>query len=403
MQLSIKVMARAGTAAEWTSRNPVLDAQEIAFETDTNRMKMGDGVTAWNALPYRAGDGDEGPAGPQGLSAYQVAVANGFVGTQSAWLASLVGPAGPASTVPGPKGDPGDPGQPGAPGEPGAQGQSAYQVAVAGGFVGSEADWLASLAGPPGDDGADGQDGEDGASAYQIAVANGFVGTEAEWLASLVGPAGQDFDPAIVDEVVEARGQRSRLHLRISTISNFASPNAGGNIVGQFCDNAFHGLAPTTLAMAANRMDLAPFFTSTPLRIDQLGVAVSTAVAGSLLRCVIYEADSDGWPNELLYEGDTDLDSGVTGYRFHALDFTFDSGRQYWLGVRSSSTATIRAIGVGSAVNLGLNGSNGTNYFTVIRRTLAFATPAPALWNFVPADRAANVPPPSIRMRAAAL
>lgn len=33
-------------------------------------------------------------AGPQGLSAYQVAVANGFIGTQQEWLASLVGPSG---------------------------------------------------------------------------------------------------------------------------------------------------------------------------------------------------------------------------------------------------------------------------------------------------------------------
>jgi hypothetical protein len=35
-----------------------------------------------------------------------------------------------------------------------------------------------------------GPSGTDGASAYQVAVANGFVGTEAEWLASLVGPQG---------------------------------------------------------------------------------------------------------------------------------------------------------------------------------------------------------------------
>lgn len=35
-----------------------------------------------------------GPPGPQGQSAYQIAVANGFVGTQAQWLASLVGAAG---------------------------------------------------------------------------------------------------------------------------------------------------------------------------------------------------------------------------------------------------------------------------------------------------------------------
>lgn len=39
--------------------------------------------------------------------------------------------------------------------------------------------------------GADGAPGADGLSAYEVAVANGFVGTEAEWLASLVGEQGE--------------------------------------------------------------------------------------------------------------------------------------------------------------------------------------------------------------------
>ena len=38
---------------------------------------------------------------------------------------------------------------------------------------------------PLGCSGSDGSDGSDGMSAYEIAVANGFIGTEAEWLASL--------------------------------------------------------------------------------------------------------------------------------------------------------------------------------------------------------------------------
>lgn len=38
----------------------------------------------------------------------------------------------------------------------GADGKSAYEVAVDNGFVGTEAEWLASLKGDPGADGADG-------------------------------------------------------------------------------------------------------------------------------------------------------------------------------------------------------------------------------------------------------
>ena len=46
-------------------------------------------------------DPDEpGPEGPQGLSAYQVALANGFVGTEVEWLASLVGADGDDGLLP---------------------------------------------------------------------------------------------------------------------------------------------------------------------------------------------------------------------------------------------------------------------------------------------------------------
>ena len=48
---------------------------------------------------------------------------------------------------------------------------------------------VAVLLGTP-ETGPAGADGADGDSAYQIAVANGFVGNEATWLASLVGATG---------------------------------------------------------------------------------------------------------------------------------------------------------------------------------------------------------------------
>ena len=207
----------------------------------------------------------------------------------------------------------------------------------------------------------------------------------------------------LLAELIDARGNRSSLDLRISTISNFASPNGGGVVIGQYYDNSFQGTAGVTLAGAANRIELAPYYTSTRLRIDQIGVAVSTQGAGVLGRVVIYGSDSDGWPNALLYEGDSDLDFGSTGYKSHTLDFTFDSGRQYWLGIRCSGIATIRAVNVSSAVNLGLSNSIASNYATLLRRTVTFANPAPDPWVFTNSDRISNVGPPSIRFRAAAL
>ena len=46
------IQLRNETAATWTSNNPTLAQGEMGLETDTNRMKFGDGSTAWNSLPY---------------------------------------------------------------------------------------------------------------------------------------------------------------------------------------------------------------------------------------------------------------------------------------------------------------------------------------------------------------
>lgn len=43
---------RRGSAAQWTSDNPVLHAGEPGFELDTGKLKIGDGVHAWVDLSY---------------------------------------------------------------------------------------------------------------------------------------------------------------------------------------------------------------------------------------------------------------------------------------------------------------------------------------------------------------
>jgi len=88
-----------------------------------------------------------GVNGKDGLSAYEIAVKNGFVGTVSEWLESL-------------KGTDGLPGKDGADGRDGADGKY-------------------------GADGQNGADGENGLSAYELAVQNGYTGTVEEWLQSI--------------------------------------------------------------------------------------------------------------------------------------------------------------------------------------------------------------------------
>ena len=46
------ITMRKGTSARWSSVNPVLVNGEIGFVYDNNKIKIGDGVTPWNSLPY---------------------------------------------------------------------------------------------------------------------------------------------------------------------------------------------------------------------------------------------------------------------------------------------------------------------------------------------------------------
>ena len=93
-----------------------------------------------------------------GKSAYAIAVAHGFRGTEQEWLDSLKG-------LQGPQGDPGPKGEP-----------FRYED-----FTPEQ---LEALKGPKGDK------GEDGLSAFNIAQLNGFQGTYVEWLKSLKGKDG---------------------------------------------------------------------------------------------------------------------------------------------------------------------------------------------------------------------
>ena len=46
---------KRGTAARWAEVNPILEQGEPGFVYDSNLLKIGDGVTPWNDLPYIQG------------------------------------------------------------------------------------------------------------------------------------------------------------------------------------------------------------------------------------------------------------------------------------------------------------------------------------------------------------
>ena len=193
-------------------------------------------------IDKKIADVHDGKDGVDGKSAYQIAVDNGYPGTEQAWLASLKGDKGDTGE-PGAAGEKGEPGEKGdtgtagkdgrdgtdgAAGRDGVNGASAYEIAVQHGYSGSETAWLESLngadgakgdtgatgakgekgdKGDPGATGAAGKDGAAGKSAYQIAVASGFDGTEQAWLASLKGEKGDKGDTGAAG-AVGAKGEK---------------------------------------------------------------------------------------------------------------------------------------------------------------------------------------------------
>lgn len=52
MAVVTAIQIRRGTASQWTSANPTLASGEQGFETDTGKVKIGNGSTAWNSLAY---------------------------------------------------------------------------------------------------------------------------------------------------------------------------------------------------------------------------------------------------------------------------------------------------------------------------------------------------------------
>ena len=50
--MATRMQQRRGTASQWTSANPVLNAGEMGWESDSNKFKIGDGTNHWADLDY---------------------------------------------------------------------------------------------------------------------------------------------------------------------------------------------------------------------------------------------------------------------------------------------------------------------------------------------------------------
>lgn len=53
--MGVKIQLLRGTAVSFSGSNPILSAGQPAFESDTYKLKIGDGTTPWNSLSYFGG------------------------------------------------------------------------------------------------------------------------------------------------------------------------------------------------------------------------------------------------------------------------------------------------------------------------------------------------------------
>jgi len=50
--MAARIQLRRDTSSNWSSTNPTLNSGELGVETNTSKIKLGDGSTAWNSLDY---------------------------------------------------------------------------------------------------------------------------------------------------------------------------------------------------------------------------------------------------------------------------------------------------------------------------------------------------------------
>jgi hypothetical protein len=131
---------KRGSHDAFKQANPILLYGQPAFEKDTFMLKVGNGITPYNDLPY-IGDHSKPK---DGKSAYEIWIEEGHEGTVTDFLESLIG----------------DPGK------------SAYEIWLSVGHEGTIMDFLIDIQGD---------------SAYEVWLSDGHTGTVTDFLDSLVG------------------------------------------------------------------------------------------------------------------------------------------------------------------------------------------------------------------------
>lgn len=83
-----KIQLRHDTAANWASTNPILAEGEAGFETDTNKIKLGDGTKNYNDLEYLTSNSsnallNDGSNATEGFKVNGITLSNNIISTNT--------------------------------------------------------------------------------------------------------------------------------------------------------------------------------------------------------------------------------------------------------------------------------------------------------------------------------
>lgn len=167
---------------------------------------------------------------------------------------------------------------------------------------------------------------------------------------------------------------------------------------GVYVANGINGSALGTVAQAANRVTISPFIPSFDMTIDQVAISVSTALAASNAKVVIYNSNADNQPSTVLTES-ADISCAVAGTITSTLAVAFVAGRLYWIGVRSSGTQTLRSLTAAALPVLSYTNAATPVIQGVLTKTETYASAA-ATWSYASSQHS-NLTMPIVLMRVA--
>lgn len=140
-------------------------------------------------------------------------------------------------------------------------------------------------------------------------------------------------------------------YMIVSTMERFKNLWSGFN-PGYYYDYGISSEASTTKVMSANEIILSPCVLPERVSIDRLSLYVAGAVALSSMKFLIFDSDSDGVLNELIYQSANVATTSV-GTKSVALAQTLEANTPYWIGILSSHAITVNALERSACYNLG--------------------------------------------------